>query len=155
MLSLRPRTTSDLITIVSWVPDADSLYLFTGPRFNWPLMPTQLAEMGSDPNFSPWIAELTDHRTVGHFDLRLENDLCRLGRFIIDPDLRGEGLAPQLLQLAVMKAQELGAARMALNVIDHNTRAVRAYQRAGFRATPNHPRPDVLAMELSLQSPMQ
>jgi len=149
MLSIRQRISADLDTIVGWVPDAAALYLFTGPRLTWPLSTLQLSEMESDQNLSAWIGESSrDGGTVGHFDLTQHVETFRIGRVIIDPAQRGQGLAATLVALAVAKCQELGASRIALNVIAGNSPAIRTYERIGFRAFQTASEPGVLAMEL-------
>lgn len=87
---------------------------------------------------------------VGHFDLTQHGDTFRLGRVIIDPAQRGQGLAATLVALAVAKAQSLGACRITLNVIAGNTSAIRRYERIGFRTSATSTEPGVLAMELLL-----
>ncbi len=45
---------------------------------------------------------------------------------------RGQGLARPLCEAMLAQAREAGAVSMSLGVLKHNTRAVAAYQRAGF-----------------------
>lgn len=151
MISIRPRKDVDLDTIVGWVPDAVALYLFTGPRLTWPLSTEQLSEMESEQNLSAWIgASSSNGRPVGHFDLTQYGETFRIGRVIIDPAQRGQGLAATLVELAVAKGQVLGASRITLNVIAGNSPAIRTYERIGFRTYPTSTEPGVLSMELLL-----
>lgn len=151
MISIRQRKNADLDTIVGWVPDAAALYLFTGPRLTWPLSTEKLSEMESEQNLSAWIgASSSNGRPVGHFDLTQHGETFRIGRVIIDPAQRGQGLAANLVALAVAKSQALGASRITLNVIAGNSPAIRTYERIGFRTSPTSTEPGVLAMELLL-----
>ncbi|MGN5733705.1 MULTISPECIES: GNAT family N-acetyltransferase [Arthrobacter] len=151
MISIRQRKKIDIDTIVGWVPDAAALYLFTGSRLTWPLSTKKLSEMESDQNFSAWIgASSSDGKPVGHFDLTQYGETFRIGRVIIDPAQRGQGLAGILVALAVAKAQALGASRITLNVIAGNSPAIHTYERIGFRTAPTSTEPSVLAMEFLL-----
>lgn len=151
MSYVRRRTVADRATVVGWVPDAEALYLFTGPLLQWPLTVKQLADMEQTAGMSAWM--LVDGETgsaMGHFDLIVKNHVARVGRIIIDPQGRGQGLAHTLVQLAIEQARQLGATELALNVIAGNEPAIRTYERAGFRSVPGTERPDVLAMTLTL-----
>lgn len=151
MISIRQRKNADLDTIVGWVPDAAALYLFTGPRLTWPLSTEQLSEMETEQNLSAWVgASSRNGRLVGHFDLTQHGETFRIGRVIIDPAQRGQGLAATLVALAVAKGQALGASRITLNVIAGNLPAIRTYERIGFRTSPTSTEPGVLAMEFLL-----
>ncbi|MET4001780.1 MULTISPECIES: GNAT family N-acetyltransferase [Arthrobacter] len=152
MISIRQRKEADLDTIVGWVPDAAALYLFTGSRLTWPLSTKKLSEMESNPNLSAWIGSSDSNgKRVGHFDLTQHGVSFRIGRVIIDPAQRGQGLAGLLVAQAVAKGQALGASRITLNVIAGNSPAIRTYERIGFRTTPTSVEPSVLAMELLLR----
>ncbi|QEA29830.1 GNAT family N-acetyltransferase [Microbacterium sp. CBA3102] len=146
MFRLRRRTPSDCEAVVSWVPDSDALYLFTGPRLRWPLDTVQLSEM-EDEGHSGWtLVEDESDEALGHFDLAIDGEAARLGRVCIDPMRRGQGLAHVLVGCAIDRARSLGASEMRLNVIVGNDAAIRTYERAGFTTSPRSDRPDVLVM---------
>ncbi len=52
----------------------------------------------------------------------------------VDPGRYGDGIGHALLQESVRRCTTAGHARMLLWVLEHNTRARRFYERAGFRA---------------------
>lgn len=149
--TLRRRTPADAARVVGWIPDADALHLFTGPQVAWPLRTRDLVGMESQPGFSAWVlVEGTFGAPIGHFDLTVVGPTARLGRVVIAPRRRGEGLAHVLVEHAVSQARALGATRMRLNVIVGNEPALHTYLCAGFRECARHPRPEVTAMERSL-----
>lgn len=150
MLRARERNREDLPTVTGWIPDADALYLFTGPRLKWPLTVEQLIEMELLDGFSAWIAVDEDSVAVGHFDLTLDHRTARVGRVVIDPQKRGRGLAHALIHLAIERARELDANDLELNVVASNVPATRTYERAGFKRHPTPPRPGVERMFLTL-----
>lgn len=147
-LTLRTREERDLAQVVSWVPDADALFLFSGSRLSWPLTANQLREVTAASGLVPYVVIALSGELVGHFDLCVVDGVARLGRVILDPTLRGRGCSRTVIDFALAEAQRLGAERVRLNVIASNTPAIRAYRRAGFRARPaDRDRPDVIIME--------
>ena len=150
MFSLRPRTFADCEAMVGWVPDAEALYLFSGPRLSWPLTSAQLSAM-EERGLSPWmLVEDGAEHPLGHFDLAVGGKVARIGRVIIDPAHRGHGLAHVLISLAIDQARVLCASEMQLNVITGNEPAICTYARAGFTELPHPDRPNVTVMRLPL-----
>lgn len=150
MFRLRQRTATDCEAVVSWIPDPDALYLFTGPRLRWPLDAVQLSEM-EDAGYSGWVlVEGESTEPIGHFDLAIDREVARIGRVCIDPARRGQGLAHLLVGFAVDRARSLGASELRLNVIVGNDAAIRTYERAGFTTGPQSDRPDVRVMSRAL-----
>jgi RimJ/RimL family protein N-acetyltransferase len=149
---VRPRTTGDLPRVVGWVPDADALYLFTGPRLHWPLTESQLSDMESGDGFTAWmlVEDQTDD-PVGHFDLTLQEETARVGRVILAPEIRGRGFAHDLVDSVIQQARRLGASKLVLNVIAGNAPAIRAYRRADFVLMAESPRPGTLTMIRDIQ----
>ena len=148
---VRPRTIDDLRLVVGWVPDADALYLLTGPRLHWPLTESQLSDMEGQDGFTAWVlvGDQSDD-PVGHFDLTLHRETAHLGRVIIAPQMRGRGFAHDLVANVIQQARRLGASDLLLNVITGNEPAIRAYKRAGFVNLAQAARPGVQSMTRSL-----
>lgn len=131
-LRVRGRSERDVAEIVSWVPDPAALYLFSGSRLTWPLTTSQLHDMEGLAGMHPSVVAASTGAVVAHFDLRLEGRLAHLGRVIVNPLLRGRGLAADVVALALAEARRLGADAVRLNVVRTNNPAIRAYERAGF-----------------------
>lgn len=152
-LSTRPRNDLDVPEVVTWVQDASDLYLFSGLRLSWPLTTPQLQRMTSLDGFAAFVVVSEAADLVAHFDLTLDGTLARLGRVIVNPALRGRGLASRTIALALAESHRLGAKVVRLNVITTNEPALRAYRRAGFEVVGAEPsRPDVTSMERSVFS---
>jgi RimJ/RimL family protein N-acetyltransferase len=150
MFRLRRRTATDCEAVVSWIPDREALYLFTGPRLPWPLSAVQLSEM-EDAGYSAWtLVDDESDEPVGHFDLAVDGEVARIGRVCIDPTRRGQGFAHLLVGFAIDRARSLGAEELRLNVIAGNDAAIRTYERAGFTTSTRSDRPDVISMSLAL-----
>jgi RimJ/RimL family protein N-acetyltransferase len=74
-----------------------------------------------------------DGRLVGTGQLLLEGDEAELRIRIGVADARGRGLGTQAVRALVAHGfDELGLTRVWLQVFDVNTRAIRAYEKAGF-----------------------
>lgn len=147
-LRVRARRERDVREIVGWVPDPAALRLFSGSRLAWPLSASQLQSMADIPGMAPSVVVTSSGRLVGHFDLTLDGPVARLGRVIVNPALRGRGLAIVVVRLALAEAERLGADVVRLNVVSTNEPALRAYRRAGFTTGERMPgRADVTTME--------
>ncbi len=58
--------------------------------------------------------------------------LLNIHDIVTRDDRRGQGVGQALLQWAEQRARELGCCKLTLEVLSNNTRAMAAYQRAGF-----------------------
>jgi GNAT superfamily N-acetyltransferase len=58
--------------------------------------------------------------------------LLNIHDIVTRDDRRGQGIGQALLQWAEQRARELGCCKLTLEVLSNNTRAMAAYQRAGF-----------------------
>lgn len=149
MFSLRRRTQADADEVVTWIPDAEALFHFAGPRMTWPVSSRQLTATDRADGILAWVL-VDDDELVGHFHLvmpQVGQEVPRLGRVIVRPDRRGEGLSHQLLKAAILQAGELGCNQLELLVENDNAAAISAYEAAGFVAT--DPSAEVTTMRLS------
>jgi GNAT superfamily N-acetyltransferase len=82
-----------------------------------------------------------------------------LWKLYVLPGHHGRGIGHQLLEAAIERALELGHARLSVSVVDGNDRAMRFYERHGFREVAREPGgsglPDSIwiAKELASQDP--
>lgn len=150
VLSIRPRSSDDCRLIVSWVPDAEALYLFAGPRLRWPLTLDQLTVDEQSPERTAWVVVDAGPEPIGQFELTMRDGHAHLGRVLLDPTVRGRGLAHDLVRLAVTRARALGATSTGLNVVTGDRPALRTYERAGFVGISRQDAVGSLAMTLKL-----
>ena len=71
----------------------------------------------------------------------------------VAPSQQGRGLASAMVGFAVRQVSARGLAGLVITVIDHNTRALRLYERLGFARQPERdlePVPGVLLLALTL-----
>ncbi len=78
---------------------------------------------------------LAGERFVGFasFGPQPEPGVMKLHKCYLLPEYHGRGLGTRLLQHCEMESRRLGAHRLILAVNKHNTKAVAAYQRNGFK----------------------
>lgn len=62
-----------------------------------------------------------------------------LARFYVDREHHGRGIAQMLMRAAFDAARDLGGATVWLGVWEHNARAIRFYEKCGFRDTGSQP----------------
>lgn len=83
------------------------------------------------------LVTLAEDRLIGFFGLFLDNDTQGdywLGIGIGEAEYWGKGYGSDALRLALRYAfQELNTHRVSLGVFEYNPRAIRAYEKAGFR----------------------
>ena len=66
------------------------------------------------------------------FSTYAAKSLLNIHDIVVRDDSRGQGVGQALLQWAEQRARELGCCKLTLEVLSNNTRAMAAYQRAGF-----------------------
>ncbi len=80
----------------------------------------------------------TDERAVGiavcflGFSTFAAKSLINIHDLAVLPDLRGQRIGRQLLDAVERKARALGCCKLTLEVLEHNHRARRTYEAAGF-----------------------
>lgn len=139
-VALRPLEEADLNTLVAWWNSPDFAALQTKVVKPRPVL--SLAAMFRDWSSNPPVGntgfsivdaesgELLGHLTIYGADAR---DRCADFAIILGPDHVGRGVGPRATRLALAYAfRELGLNRVQLNAWAFNTRAVRAYEKAGF-----------------------
>ncbi|WP_298430325.1 GNAT family N-acetyltransferase [uncultured Jannaschia sp.] len=81
-----------------------------------------------------WIATDDDGRRVGCvFTTRPAADTAKLRMFLVEPEMRGTGLAQHLLDTLISHARDTGAVRVVLWTHESHRAAGKLYRRNGFR----------------------
>ncbi|GAC1342077.1 MAG: GNAT family protein [Acetobacteraceae bacterium] len=135
-LAARPFEPADAATLAHWFPDLAAATTWAGPAALFPVDAAQLARMHADPVRTLWTVTRAG-RIAGHFQLAHDRRcrLVRLGRVALAPELRGQGLARELVRLAVDLAfgGDPDLHRIELHVYENNIAARAAYTKAGFQ----------------------
>ena len=136
MIALQPFTESDFDTLKGWVKDADALFQFAGPIFQYPLTDEQLQAYIQMLDKKPLkVVLLATGQTIGHCELNFENGQRRLSRILVgDQSMRGKRIGEQMVrQMAEMLFQDSNVQEIDLNTFDWNIGAIKCYEKVGFR----------------------
>ena len=136
---LVPFTKDHIEQLTSWFPDEVSLAKWSGPGFRYPFTEdTFFQDLNTEklPSFCLF-CEQGKFAAFGQFYNRLER--IHLARLVVNPELRGKGIAERLIYSLIQK----GIAQFKLNsaslfVLSDNLPAITAYQKAGFEIA-NYP----------------
>jgi ribosomal protein S18 acetylase RimI-like enzyme len=122
-----------LIEVMSWFPTEQALSLWSGPNFRFPLnLDTFKQDLKLETLASfALVSNEGDLLAFGQYYLRLEK--CHLGRLVVNPDLRGQGISTHLIQQLMAKGKaNLNTDTCSLFVLEHNKSAINAYTKLGF-----------------------
>lgn len=106
-VELRATTFADAELVSSWVSSPEELLTFAGPKLHFPLDPQALL----DTSLEGWQVRslFFEGRLVGTGSFTLRDGAVHLGRLMVDPQRRGEGLGrvlvTELLEHALCTAQ--------------------------------------------------
>ena len=132
-MRLTQPSNEHFIELMSWFSSEDELNLWSGPNFRYPF---DLSSFKSDlkldilKSFS-LISNEGNFLAFGQYYLRL--GLCHLGRLVVNPNLRGKGIASHLIkQLSIFGKSDLRTDSCSLFVLGHNESAIQAYTKLGF-----------------------
>jgi len=82
-----------------------------------------------------FVVARTDGRAIGCGALRKLDDMsAEVKRMYVEPELRGRGVAKEILEHLEKSARDLGVKRLVLETGIHQTEAIGLYRQAGFIA---------------------
>ena len=130
---------NDFESMKNWVTDERMHAMWCANLIKYPLskerMATTMTEAADRFGDVPYVAISDDGRVEGFFCYSFNNETKEgmLKFVVVDPDVRGKGVAQKMLRLAIKQAfDNPEAERVQLNVFPENPRAMRCYQKAGF-----------------------
>jgi ribosomal protein S18 acetylase RimI-like enzyme len=106
---------------------------WSGPNISYPLSFSSFVEEINISSLSSWVlvSAKAEILAFGQYYQRLNR--CHLGRLVVNPQFRGQGVAAQLMaQLSQLGLAEFGATACSLFVLEHNASAIKAYEKYGF-----------------------
>ena len=124
-----------ITALMAWFPDVASVAVWS-PSNHFPFERERFIRESKLQELASFIlVDAADTPLAfGQYYKRL--GLCHLGRLVVNPVRRGEGLGRELiLKLLAKGTQELGAKRCSLFVLDYNTPARKLYSSIGFLET--------------------
>jgi len=130
---LSQPTDLHIVELMSWFTTADELSSWSGPNFRFPFdLDSFKCDLKLDTlaSFSLLSAK-SELLGFGQYYYRLGK--CHLGRLVINPCFRGQGIAAYLIQQLSSKGKAaLGTHACSLFVLEHNDSAIKSYQKLGF-----------------------
>jgi aminoglycoside 6'-N-acetyltransferase len=139
LTSVRAATDADAELLVSWHEDPDVARYWDGKTFTHEQMLARLAR----PHVDPYIIE-ADGRPIGYLQawFGTASTDAGLDMFLV-PEARGRGLGPDAARtLATYLLQEVEPNRLTVDPYLWNSRAIRAWKKAGFRPVEDRPPDD-------------
>ncbi|WDE05197.1 GNAT family N-acetyltransferase [Thalassomonas viridans] len=122
-----------LLEMMTWFSSEQELNLWSGPDFRYPYNLSSFAEdlkLDSLHSFS-LVSDENEFCAFGQYYLR--QGRCHLGRLIVNPGSRGQGIASQLMhRLCDSGLAQLNVQECSLFVLSHNEKAIKAYEKFGF-----------------------
>lgn len=139
MLTLRPFAPSDYPLLASWFTSLPDVVQWGGSHVPYPITHAALDVMLREGQSQPpsrrcWMVCRGD-TPVGHAQLAYDwrDGNARLGRVVIAPGERGQGLGRPMVTLLIDEAfRTPGIERLELNVYTFNERAIHLYKTLGF-----------------------
>ena len=151
MITLEKFEASDIQRLIDWVPDADFLLQWSGPKYVFPLDAKQLnatLELARADHPAHFIFKaLLDGNVIGHIELMAVNPVEKsaiLGRVLIgSKQHRGQGWGKVMIRQALHFAfDELNLSKIDLGVFAFNKSAILCYQQFGFKSYQSIPNDD-------------
>lgn len=147
-MRLRPYISAkDFDQIKNWITDERTHAMWCADRFEFPLnkdnFDKYLEKIAYEREDYAFVATTDEDITVGFlcYGVNYETNEGMLKFVIVDPEVRGKGIAGQMLDLIVRYGFEItNVDAVHLNVFTENPRARRCYEKAGFverNTTPN------------------
>jgi len=147
---LRPATVEDLRTVLTWINSPEQLKFWGGERLTWPPR-AKLTWQQIEANTHKTFALIDDKGEVAGFAQTLirEENAVHLGRIILSPALRGQGVGRVLMEKLIEKGKELYHPKyFSLYVYSDNVPAVKLYRSMGFVVTESYEEDFSCRMEL-------
>ncbi|HYG59645.1 MAG TPA: GNAT family protein [Symbiobacteriaceae bacterium] len=136
VVALRPVTQSDLPLLQAWDEDPAIIELM-GRKFEGTNASEWLRSLGRKRSCRAWVIETLEGRLIGELELAELNWRTSSGELRIcigDKDYWGHGYGTDAIRVALAAAfTELGLHSIYLRVFATNLRAIRCYERLGFR----------------------
>ncbi len=135
--SLHPATPEHLRAVLRWITSAEDLRLWGGPLITFPPDAQKTwREIGADGG-NTFVLFDAEGNTAGFGQVLLRAPgTVHLGRIIVSPALRGQGVGRALVgQLIAVALERHHPEQITLNVYTYNTPALELYRSLGFTVT--------------------
>ena len=137
-----PFTKNHYQTLINWVKEPETLFLFAGIGFAYPLTPEQLDQYIADyPDRKLYLGIDDDQMPCAYGEIIPQGEhSARLGHLIVgESQNRGKGVGQLFIKtLNEFAVHQFQIKDMDLFVIEDNMPAINCYLKSGFKFTPNN-----------------
>ena len=144
MITLEKFEQQDFQQLIDWISDEDSLTIWSGALFSFPLTMESLDWYIDDTNingssdaFVYKVVEEKSGTVVGHISIggiSWKNRSARISRVFLADEFRGKGYCRNMIQAALKVGfEQLGLHRIGLGLYNDNTAALNCYEKSGFK----------------------
>lgn len=126
---------SDLLKeMATWFQSESDLRAWSGPHFRYPFSSHSFVEDLRLDSLSSFCLVSQDANLLAFGQCYNRLDRCHLGRLVVSPMHRGEGIVDKLIdQLSAYGLKKFDLDTVSLFVLTHNESAIKAYTKYGFR----------------------
>jgi [ribosomal protein S18]-alanine N-acetyltransferase len=123
--------------IAGWATAFDEVRRWAGGEAGWPFDASAFRRWHADPDVRPYVLCVGD-ALVGYGEVWVDEAEreVELGRIIVDPAGRGQGVGSRLVRLLLEKASHSGYPYAFVRVVPDNRAAIACYRGAGFSRVP-------------------
>ena len=132
-MRLTQPSNPNFIELMSWFSTEEELSVWSGPDFRYPF---DLSSFKSDlklDSIKSFSLISTEGNLLAFGQYYMRRGRCHLGRLVVNPNWRGQGIASHLIQkLSVLGKSDLNTDSCSLFVLGHNKSAIQTYIKLGF-----------------------
>ncbi|MBR7554092.1 GNAT family N-acetyltransferase [Allobacillus sp. GCM10007491] len=146
-ITIRKMKHEDLRLMMKWLNDDQVLAFYEEPPSDWKrIVKKYRPRIEGNHYVTPCIIEYDDQpigyiqyyeiqpKKLDEYGILLNNGkLYGIDQFIGEPTLWGKGIGTQMIRMILSELNRKGATKVLLEVNPENRRAIRAYEKCGFR----------------------
>ena len=130
---LQRATSTDLDTLMTWLPDADSVAMWGGPGFKYPFTKRSFRKHCHWQEMDSFSLKSAEGEFVAFGQVYDRIGRINLARLIVKPDMRRQGIGRRLIEMLMQVGRDLFALdEYSLFVHKENIAALRCYESLGF-----------------------
>ena len=132
-MTLLPYTNDCAVKIAGWPSTAEETRAWAGAGAHIPLGPVDIGLWHADPDVHPFVARRGGYLIAyGELWIDYSEQEVELGRIIVNPSCRGEGVGRAFVSALLERAFTFEFSIVFVRVVPGNTIALRCYRAAGF-----------------------
>lgn len=132
-MNLIQATDQHLTELMSWFSNEEELSIWSGPNCQFPFDVTSFKHDIKFESLKSFVLMSNEDKLLGFGQYYLRLGKCHLGRLVVHPQCRGQGIISHLIQaLSGVGQADLNVDSYSLFVLAHNQSAMKAYTKLGF-----------------------